>query len=404
MLTKTIFLSYNSADCAEVSRIYELLRGEGLQPWMDRKDLGYEQTWGDELEQTIADRDVFLTFIGNHGWGPWQKEEFLYALKRQKAGKKPGKVIPVVLPSTEGEPQVEGFIDNRNRVDLRADPLAPMALLFNAIKDKARASVVNQQPAPAADPEPDTSSPLNCYLQNVWRNCLELKTTNFEYAMRQNPVNLRLPEVYTPLDVFAPHKAEAGDGPAAAEAREANPRQGVMQAIMENPYLVLTGDPGSGKSTVVDFLTVCLTGEAIGEDINIGRLETKGFPCLIPVRVILRHFAPHGLAKNLDLWEYIKQHPARAKVGNDQHVDCADELSQALQRPDGALLLLDGIDEVPDAKGWRMRLKERVEEFRLRFSHCRILVTSRPYAYQNPREKFSDFTERGIAPFTLEQM
>jgi hypothetical protein len=50
----------------------------------------------------------------------------------------------------------------------------------------------------------------------------------------------------------------------------------------------------------------------------------------------------------------------------------------------GGLILLDGLDEVPEASRRRQQLKEAVEDFFATFQNCRVLVTSRIYAYQKP--------------------
>ena len=48
----------------------------------------------------------------------------------------------------------------------------------------------------------------------------------------------------------------------------------------------------------------------------------------------------------------------------------------------GGLLLLDGLDEVPEADQRRLQAKTAVEQFAAMFPKVRVLVTSRTYAYQ----------------------
>ena len=45
-----------------------------------------------------------------------------------------------------------------------------------------------------------------------------------------------------------------------------------------------------------------------------------------------------------------------------------------LEQEIGGILLLDGVDEVPEAHRYRLRLKEAVEQFARDFPHCRVLV------------------------------
>jgi len=70
----------------------------------------------------------------------------------------------------------------------------------------------------------------------------------------------------------------------------------------------------------------------------------------------------------------------------------------------GALVLLDGLDEVPDAKQRRLQVKAAVEGFVSGYPRCRFLVTSRIYAYQRQAWKLRGFTDATLAPFTPEQI
>lgn len=62
----------------------------------------------------------------------------------------------------------------------------------------------------------------------------------------------------------------------------------------------------------------------------------------------------------------------------------------------GSLLLLDGLDEVPDADQRRAHVKTVVEQFAAAFPKVRVLVTSRTYAYQQQDWKLRGFAEVGM--------
>jgi predicted NACHT family NTPase len=77
-----------------------------------------------------------------------------------------------------------------------------------------------------------------------------------------------------------------------------------------------------------------------------------------------------------------------------------DELLNA-----GGLLLLDGLDEVPEAEGGRrVQVKVAVEKFAAAFPKIKVLITSRTYAYQNQDWKLRGFAEAVLAPFGSAQI
>jgi len=71
---------------------------------------------------------------------------------------------------------------------------------------------------------------------------------------------------------------------------------------------------------------------------------------------------------------------------------------------DGGLLLLDGLDEVPEADHRREQIKTVVEEFAAAFPRVAILVTSRTYAYQQQDWKLREFAEATLEPFGRAQI
>jgi formylglycine-generating enzyme required for sulfatase activity len=123
---------------------------------------------------------------------------------------------------------------------------------------------------------------------------------------------------------------------------------------------------------------------------------------LLPVRVVLRDFAadlpPAGAPLTADvLWRFmVKQLP-------DQLQRYGDNLQGELLRK-GGLILLDGLDEVPDALRRREQVKQAVQEFAGIYRRCRFLVTSRTYAYQRQDWKLNGFAERELLPFTRGQI
>jgi formylglycine-generating enzyme required for sulfatase activity len=66
--------------------------------------------------------------------------------------------------------------------------------------------------------------------------------------------------------------------------------------------------------------------------------------------------------------------------------------------------MLDGLDEVPSAENRREQLKEIVEDFAAQFPECRILVTCRPYAYEQQAWRLGGFAQASLAALTRPQI
>jgi predicted NACHT family NTPase len=125
---------------------------------------------------------------------------------------------------------------------------------------------------------------------------------------------------------------------------------------------------------------------------------------LLPVRVILREFVARGLSSGGKpgvtgdtLWQFIVSElpEALSDFGEPLRREFLDE---------GGLLLLDGLDEVPEAEHRREQVKAAVEGLAAMFPRLRLLVTSRTYAYQKQDWKLKDFAEAVLSPFGRTQI
>ncbi|MEM9558224.1 MAG: SUMF1/EgtB/PvdO family nonheme iron enzyme [Acidobacteriota bacterium] len=278
---------------------------------------------------------------------------------------------------------------------------------------------------------PDPATLERAYLHRLVRETSAIPLAGIDPGARSDAdVQLSLHGVYTALRTreSRPAKTQA-DGDAAKLApgdRLDQAPASALEWLDAEPHLVILGDPGGGKSTFVSFVALCLAAERLGpeapglEGLGLG-LDTLRAPlpeddgnagdepqpwshgALLPVRIVLRDFAARGLpatgrADAHALWSFVAAELEAAELG-----DFAAPLKQALQTA-GGLLLLDGLDEVPQADQRRHQLRGAVLGFEKSFPRVRIVVTSRIYPYRNQGWRLAGFAEAALAPFSHGQI
>ncbi|HKV08773.1 MAG TPA: SUMF1/EgtB/PvdO family nonheme iron enzyme [Thermoanaerobaculia bacterium] len=196
-------------------------------------------------------------------------------------------------------------------------------------------------------------------------------------------------------------------------------RPSALDELNRHHRLVLLGAPGSGKSTFVNVLALCMAGARLGSStanldlltspipVRDGKLKSQSWSYgpLLPIRVILRDFAAKGLpppgekATARHLWEFIEE---------DLREWGLAEYFQLLKQDlwaRGGLILLDGLDEVPEAETRREQIRQVVESFvKSLGKDCRVLLTSRTYAYRSQGWSLQGFADAELAPFEAAQI
>ncbi|MCY7277793.1 MAG: NACHT domain-containing protein, partial [Phormidesmis sp. CAN_BIN44] len=176
---------------------------------------------------------------------------------------------------------------------------------------------------------------------------------------------LKMQDVYVPLKVKGSQNYDLIDA---------------FQAVSQHKRLMVTGQPGSGKSMLLKYLTL---SEAEGRLVNLPDQ---------PVAVLLE------LYRLSDGSEILPQFVKVLEREDFPHGE--NFLQQALEKGT-ILLLLDGLDEVGSAA--RSQIIQKLKDFLDTYEKCRFVMTCRSQVY---RGEFSDRVDRTleVVEFTDVQM
>jgi formylglycine-generating enzyme required for sulfatase activity len=181
----------------------------------------------------------------------------------------------------------------------------------------------------------------------------------------------------------------------------------VQDALASHPRLVVVGDPGCGKTTLLCYLALTFARDSTGKaGLVKQRLELteQRLPILLPLRVFASHLENNHTDPSLDgpklLLDYLIKFFANQDIALPE-----DFFANRLRRGDCAVLL-DGVDEVADLNT-RYRIARIIERFTIAYPENRFVVTSRIVGYiGNARlgegyavTKVRDFTRADIEKF-----
>lgn len=176
-------------------------------------------------------------------------------------------------------------------------------------------------------------------------------------------------------------------------------RLSVIEAIGQNRQVVLLGSPGAGKSTVLSYIGLILALQQLGWDdakqlLPGWSMATK----IVPIHVLLRDFARQtkGLrqaAQPHHLWRFISSQLRQQNLS-------AMEASLVRSLEEGnVILLLDGLDEIPNAKQAGF-VRDAVVAFIERYPHCRAVLTCRRLTYLEQEWQLPGLPSFVIAPLS----
>ncbi|MGW0827694.1 HEAT repeat domain-containing protein [Streptomyces sp. NPDC002845] len=178
----------------------------------------------------------------------------------------------------------------------------------------------------------------------------------------------------TKLKDMEAHRGDRRDG------RDRGARFSIGERLRESKRLVVLGDPGAGKSTMLRWIaTAYLLRLKSDPDWNqlpdVGTLpDADWLPLLIRCRDIE---AGRGVGP---LEEIVRDQLRASQFSDHEARSLTDTLLDAL-RAGRVLLLIDGLDEISDP-GLRARFCQQIDQIHVAYPKASIIVTSRIVGYK----------------------
>lgn len=221
-------------------------------------------------------------------------------------------------------------------------------------------------------------------------------------------------DLFIPLTTTSPNKS-LRDPKELRPTREYPPIS-VLEIIREEPYLVLCGSAGAGKSTVLHTFLLYLAGECLNDrDINLARLYRKdssnlddleypfyGHP-LLPMHINLRELASREAELHI-AGEFSLLQACNGYLTNIGMEALIPAFQRELQDT-GIQFLLDELEglAIDDFDSFSRLLRE-MPEFIYRFPKSRILLAAKGTRVEwEQRRDLSDFTLTEISPLNKSQ-
>jgi formylglycine-generating enzyme required for sulfatase activity len=263
---------------------------------------------------------------------------------------------------------------------------------------------------------PVDSSPedaVRAYCEVVVSMCSHLPLRAVDVAASDatgRPERVDLDAIYVELDTTTFTAAAVGKGerdrgrdgmePALAQPLLGLvPRLRALEAAASNRRAVLLGAPGSGKSTFLRYVALCLAAHHLDPAAcRLRRLAgwTRAETGLLPIEIVLRDLAAalpaKGKIEPKHVWAFI------AGRLRGQNLDAAAVPLLAALQSGRALVLFDGLDEIPDA-AQQARVRDAVAIFAARYEKSDVLVTCRKLSYELAACKLPDMPSFELAPF-----
>ena len=307
-----------------------------------------------------------------------------------------------------------GFRTKAGKLNLLSEPLLQVTLATDLHE-------IRRLLEAQGEARPDTSP--SQYAQRMKTKYAAVDLANLAPSDADDPGGLVIRDVFVPLNVredpprrqlpkdFLRRLRERGYEGLEAPGEEGLPEDARERALAEaerlyvsrpsapaldvvsreaNRLLLITGDPGAGKSTLMRYLLLGVFDPPADAGTREPLPWTRTFAGALPLLIELRDFNAMRQRGECDSFLEYVHYMGKADSWAVDRQWVHDELSA---RP--SLVMFDGLDEIFDPEE-RERVSGEIVGFAQSYPQCRVIVTSRPMGL-----KRQPFTQAGFRHFHL---
>lgn len=382
MTVRKVFLSSTGADLREY-REAAFRAIQGMDGWkcVRMEDFGARDWDVDTFcREQVKACDLFIGIIGHRfGDGPKGTKES-YTQREYRAAVEANVPRLLFLAPDDflvradlREPSWKINAQAKFRKDLRDSKDRILSIGFTSPEELARqivTGIYNWMNEPRR--VPDTTG----YLSALWDDTAHIDIRGLRVS-NEAVYRFRIDELYTPLTtVLAPEEPKKERTDLAREHRAVP-----LQQALAGRRVVLVGDPGAGKSTFLRRIAFAACETLLGRHPAAAAELLPTAPCPFPIFIRAVTLSNYIDARKTGAAAEAGSHEWLAEFLQDREKKWKLDAPFFREQLDGGcLLLVDGLDEMPD-RAHRKTMARLLEAAAREYAKTQIVATSRPPAY-----------------------